>query len=143
MEFTFDGSQRRILLPSGATTVEARDLYSQWKAWVSLGVFAGGAQYLPAFRVVGGDPLTGDLAMASYFFLLNGWRVKPAEEDGEINVVGNLLVDGGGNPLVSPDGNYRVLAQFTVPVQAEAVNSQNVYKLDFNNNLITPVNTYK
>jgi hypothetical protein len=36
-------------------------------------------------------------------------------------ITGNLFVEGGGVPVVQTLGTYNVSAQFTVPVQAQAI----------------------
>ena len=60
-------------------------MYSFWKQWV----IEGNAQYLPAWRPVGGDDLGGDNSVAFYGFLANGWRVRLPQG------VDNLFVTGG------------------------------------------------
>ena len=80
------------------------------------------SKYAAAFSVLGGDPLGGDLYVASYFFLLNGWRIRPMEANHTLVLQGNITVYGGGNPVVPTLGQYNVSAQYTVPVQAQAIN---------------------
>ena len=115
MAITFNPTTKRIILDSMYVTVG--DVYSRWKEWVA----AGNSEYLPAFRVVGGDPLGGGLFVASYFFLLNGWRVRPMEMDHTLIIEGNIGVDGGGTPVVPTLGTYNVITQFTVPVAAQGI----------------------
>lgn len=116
MATTFDPTTKRIILDSASAN--AIDIYSDWKEWVAL---SDNAKYLPAFRVVGGDPIGGGLYVASYFFLLNDWRVRPMESNHNLTITGNLLVDGGGVPVVSTLGTYQVNVNYTVPVQAQGI----------------------
>lgn len=116
MPVTFEPASRRIIVDPGVTSVSAQVIYSRWKEWA-----IANSQYLPAFRVVGGDPLGGGLFVASYFFLLNGWRLRPFEGSHTLVVSGNLIVDGGGVPVVQTLGDFNVSVQYTVPVQAQGI----------------------
>lgn len=118
MSVTFDPGNRRIVIDDGVTSVSARSIYSRWKEWVQTQ-----PQYEPAFRVVGGDPIGGGLFVASYFFLINGWRVRPYEGNHTLVIDGNLIVDGGGVPVVQTIGNFNVSVQLTVPVQAQGIST--------------------
>jgi hypothetical protein len=115
---TFDGPNKLIILNNGVTEIDVqRDLYSAWKHWL---VDDGQTQWLPAFRVVGGDRRAVDAYLDATFFLINGWRVRPYEGDHELVVNalgGQLLVDfeeGGGAPFVKTLGSYNVFVQYTV-----------------------------
>jgi hypothetical protein len=116
MSVTFDAAARRIVVNTGVVSVRAQDIYSRWKEWAQTQ-----PQFDPAFRVVGGDPLGGGLFVASYFFLTNGWRLRPYEGSHTLEVLGNLIVDGGGVPVVPTLGTFQVSTQFTVPVQAQGI----------------------
>lgn len=89
---TFDGVNKVITLESGVTEVEAIDIYSRWKEWVAI---SDNAKFDPAFRTVGGDPLSSIINAGSYFFLRNdlGWRIKPPEEDITVLFAGNLAIE--------------------------------------------------
>jgi hypothetical protein len=113
---TFDPTSKRIIL--GSTYVTTAQIYSRWKEWVRT---ADNAKYLPAFRVIGGDPLGGALYISLYLFLQNGWRIRPMEMDHTLVLEGNISVDGGGDPVVPTLGSYRVLTQYTVPERAQAM----------------------
>jgi hypothetical protein len=118
MSVTFDPVNKRIVLNNGVTSVTATVIYSRWKEWAQIN-----AQYLPAFRLVGGDPIGSGLSVASYFFLSNGWRVRPYEGNHTLIIEGNLLVDGGGVPVVPTLGAFNVSTQYTVPVQAQGIST--------------------
>lgn len=114
MPIAFDPAARRIILDT--TSVSASEVWSRWADWVAAG---DNAKYLPALRHVGGDDLGGGRLIPHYLFLLNGWRVRPMESDHTLVIDGNLFVEGGGSPVVSTLGAHQVLAQLTVPVQAQ------------------------
>lgn len=116
MAIQFDPANKRIILDS--TYVQVEDVYSRWKEWAKT---EDNLKYLPAFSVVGGDPLGGGLFVASYFFLLNGWRLRPMEADQTLEIKGNINVAGGGVPLVQTLGDFNVSAQYTVPVAAQGI----------------------
>lgn len=119
MSVTFDGPNKLVICAPGTTSLDASQLYEDWKNWVLL----GNAGYLPALRTVGGDPTVGANRVAAYFFLLNGWRVRPQEAHHTLTVTGSLVVDGGGNCFVPTVGNYQVQVVQSVPVLAEAVST--------------------
>ena len=113
---TFDPVNKRIILDSANITVG--DVYSRWKEWVQL---SDNSKWPQAFTVIGGDPLGGGLYVASYFFLLNGWRLRPMEQEHTLILSGNIAVFGGGVPVVHTLGTYNVSIQYTVPVQAQGI----------------------
>lgn len=104
------------MLDSAAVTAQA--IYAAWVDWVAL---SDNAKYLPAFRSVGGDDLGGGLLIPPYYFLMNGWRVRPMEANQTLTIEGNLFVDGGGDPVVPTLGTFNVLTKLVVPVQAQGI----------------------
>ena len=116
MAIQFDPVNKRIILDSAYAT--AGQIYSRWKEWVLTG---DNSKYLQAFSVLGGDPLGGGLFVASYFFLMNGWRIRPMGANHTLILEGNIAVLGGGVPVVQTLGQYNVSTQFTVPVQAQGI----------------------
>lgn len=104
------------MLDSAAVTAQA--IYAAWVDWVAL---SDNAKYLPAFRSVGGDDLGGGLLIPPYYFLTNGWRVRPMEANQTLTIDGNLFVDGGGDPVVPTLGTFNVLVKLVVPVQAQGI----------------------
>jgi hypothetical protein len=67
--------------------------------------------WLQALRTVGGDPIGGGQEVSPYFFLTNGWRMRPYEGNHRLIVDGNFFVDGGGNPFVPTLGAYNVVVE--------------------------------
>jgi len=113
----FDGNNLRIILPAGITNIDVEaDLYSQWKEWVKL---SDNAKFPPAFRTIGGDPLTPGIDAGAYFFIQNqdGWRIRPAEEDATVFLNGNLAPEDSALDIVVPTlGNFRVLVVNLQPI---------------------------
>ena len=114
MAITLDGSTKRILLDSAS--VSAAQIWSAWVDW-----HEANQQWPLAFQLVGGNALGGGLFIPPYFFLLNGWRVRPMEASHNLTITGNLFVDGGGVPVVGTLGTYQVNVNYTVPVQAQGI----------------------
>ena len=76
-----------------------------------------------AMTQIGGDDLGSGLYVPIYVFLQNGWRVRPMESNHQLTIIGNLFAAEGGSPLVNTLGSYNVIAQYTVPVQAQAMST--------------------
>lgn len=118
MAITLDPANKRIILDSASVT--AKDIFRAWADWMLL---SDNAKYLPAFSATGGDDLGSGLSIPPYYFLLNGWRVRPMESSHNLTITGNLFVDGGGVPVVSTLGTYQVNVNYTVPVQAQGIST--------------------
>ena len=114
MAITLNGSTKRIILDSAS--VSAAQIWSAWVDW-----HEANQQWPLAFQLVGGNALGGGLFIPPYFFLMNGWRVRPMEASHNLTITGNLFVDGGGVPVVSTLGTYQVNVNYTVPVQAQGI----------------------
>jgi hypothetical protein len=115
MPITFDAASKRIILDSSSAS--ATEIYSRWTDWAAEG---DNAKYGMVIRQVGSDDLGSGLAIPPYYFLQDGWRVRPMESSHLLVVTGNLFVEGGGQPVVNTLGAYNVSVQYTVPVQAQA-----------------------
>lgn len=116
MAIAVDPAAKRIILDSASVT--AQDIFRAWADWMLL---SDNTKYLPAFAATGGDDLGGGLSIPPYYFLLNGWRVRPMESSHNLTITGNLFVDGGGVPVVATLGTYQVNVNYTVPVQAQGI----------------------
>ncbi len=114
----FDPANKRIVLDSASVT--ATELYSRSADWLAT---SDKLKYGAVFRQVGGDDLGGGLSIPPYFFLQGAWRVRPMEADHDLDFVGNLFVEGGGNPFVRTLGPYQVNVRSTVPVQAQGIST--------------------
>jgi hypothetical protein len=118
MAITVDPAAKRLVLDSGSVT--AKDIFRAWADWALL---SDNLKYQPAFSATGGDDLGGGLSIPPYYFLLNGWRVRPMEANHALTITGNLFVDGGGVPVVSTLGVFQVTVNYTVPVQAQGIST--------------------
>lgn len=118
MAIVFDATLKRVILDT--VSVSASEIYSRWVDWVGAG---DNSKHTPAFRSLGGDELGDGISVPPYFFLLNGWRIRPKEANHTLTITGNLFVDGGGDPIVSTLGNFNVLVKSVVPVQAQVVST--------------------
>lgn len=118
MPITFDAAAKRIILDSAS--VSATEMYSRSCDWLAT---SDNAKYGAVFRQVGGDDLGSGLSIPPYFFLQNGWRVRPMESSHNLTITGNLFVEGGGVPVVSTLGTFQVNVNYTVPVQAQGVST--------------------
>lgn len=114
MAFDINGSTKLITLDSASVT--AAEIWSRWVDW-----HATNQQWPLAFTLVGGIALGGGLFIPPYFFLLNGWRVRPMNIDHNLTITGNLFVEGGGVPVVATQDVHRVNVNYTVPVQAQGI----------------------
>lgn len=73
MKVTLDGVAKTITVNAGITAITIRqDVYSAWKYWVLTGT---NAKFLPAVRVIGGDPVGSGLYAGDIYFLTNGWKL--------------------------------------------------------------------
>lgn len=105
--YTFDGPNSLIILDAGVTTLDVADLYSRWKDWV---LDSDNSKYEPAFsNSVGGNPLGGGVNLGQYFFLQNGWRIRPQEASHTLTVNGNLFAIPDTFDFFAPTlGNFNV-----------------------------------
>jgi len=117
-EVSFDGINRLIIAGTGTTALDVASMYSRWKEWVAT---SDNSKFLPAFSVVGGDPTIEGQYMTSYFFLENGWKIRPYEGNHVLNVSGIVLSRDGQSPFVTTLGNYNVSIRSIVPVRTETV----------------------
>jgi hypothetical protein len=119
----FDGENLLIKVNQGVTTLDIQtDIYSDWKEWFNQ---SDNSKFLPAIRTIGGDPTVGEKVVAPYFFLMNGWKIKPASWNHTLNLIGNLFVDEpetyGSNVNVPPDGYYTVLINMSTTSDASKI----------------------
>lgn len=116
MAITFNASTKIIQLDSAI--VSAATIWSRWVDWFCT---SDNSKYLPAMEVIGGNQVDGSIYIPSYFYLLDGWRIRPMESNHNLEITGNIIVQGGGDPIVNTVGTYQVNVRFTVPVAAQLV----------------------
>jgi hypothetical protein len=130
---TFDPLNKIIGVVVGVRVLDVQyDVYSAWKRWWYSDV--DNTKYLPALRTVGGDELGGGKSLGATFFLINGWKLRPPEEDCTLQVIGNLYDDGGGSVFVKTVGNYNamVVMQVSNLTDSQVVESELSKNLDYN-----------
>ena len=120
MAYTFDGPNKLIILTTGTTTVDSKDMYSRWKDWVMVGT---NAKYLPAFSVLGGDPLPGSRFLGTTYFLENGWKIRPYEGNHTLVLSGNLYSKDGSDPFVNTLGSYNVRVMLSTSNLVDTINT--------------------
>ena len=109
--YVFDGITKKITLTSGTIAVDCVDLYSRWLDWVATG---DNSKYLPAIRLVGGDPVSGTQNLGITFFLINGWRIVPQSADHKLTISGNVYTDPFGNSVCDGVPGYSIVVEMSV-----------------------------
>ena len=108
----------------GDNELDIDAIYSEWKVWYAVD---DNSKNSPAMRTVGGDSITEVQDLGATFFLINGWRFKPAERNHRLTLVGNWFTDPSGDfTTVATDGNFQVLISERVSNLTDA----SVAKLD-------------
>ena len=116
---TFDGVNKTITL-NGLGAYSATDIYSSWKQWVATGINAG---YVKAFETTGGDPVGLKREISPYYFLSNqlGWTINMPEEDGEVDISGNLYPRDASLPMFVQATGYNVFLRMEVSLNAHVI----------------------
>lgn len=114
---TFDFLTLRIVEidTGGDNELDLVEIYSEWKQALlddppKLG-------FPPAFRQVGSDPISPTQSLGTTFFLLNGWRIRPAERNHKLTIVGNIFTDPAGESIFVP-----TIGAFTVNTETRVSN---------------------
>lgn len=110
--FSFSGINKIIQIDAGVSNFVAQDLYEAWKDWT---ILENNSKYVQAMLSVGGDEIGSGQKISPYFFLINGWMIRPQEANHTLVISGNLLATGGGSPFLTTIGNYnvRIISQVT------------------------------
>lgn len=132
---TFDPDALRIIEidASGDNELSVQEIYSEWKQWLLDD--PARLAYPSAFRYVGADPISENQSLGTTFFLTNGWRIRPAETNHKLTLVGNLFTDpAGDDAVVSTLSAFNVRVVFSVSnlVDSVFVNSADVQFSSFN-----------
>lgn len=116
MAINFNGPAKLMELGATDTALSATQIYSRWKDWVAT---SDNAKYLVAFTTVGGDPLGNDVFITPYFFLMNGWKIRPYPQDYTLTITENLLTDDNTSPFSFPSGGHsiEVVRQFALKTE--------------------------
>ena len=124
MAITIDYTNLRIVLESGVSLYDVeKDLYSRWKDDYKTN---DNSKNIVAFESEGGDPVNATLDQGAYIRMRNdlGWRIRPAEENGTVSFIGNLLAQDDTLPLTVP-----TIGAFTVLINGLQPITQNVDKI--------------
>ena len=137
---TFDGVNKLIIMDNLVTSLDVRALYAAWKQWVQE---LDNLKYLSAFDVVGGNPTIGTSSITPYFFLINGWKIRPYEGNHTLKVEGILLTADESDMFVDTIGIFRIGTQSIVPLYAETteVNNESIVYSSFQGAVWVDVNS--
>lgn len=107
--FTFDGPNKVISCELGTYSFSAGEIYSRWKDW--LVDDPARFRFVPAFSgSIGGESLGGGVFVGGYFFLQNGWVIRPQEQDHQLIVSGNLFpIPDNAALFTSTVGSFQVV----------------------------------
>ena len=121
---TFDPVNLRIVeIDSGGDNeLNVVEVYSEWKDWLLADPSRLG--HPPAFREVGGDPISGTQSLGITYFLSNHWKIRPAERDHKLTLAGNLFTDPAGESAFVP-----TLGAFTVNTETRVSNLIDIVSL--------------
>jgi len=116
---TFDGPNKLILVNEGITDLQFReDVYSNWKEWVKA---RDNAKYPEAIAIIGGDPLPGNRALGTTYFLDNGWRMRTWEGHHELTVTGNFFTREGDSAFVPTINPWTITINLNTSTLVEAL----------------------
>lgn len=89
------------------------EAYSEWKDWARTGSNLG---FPPAFRQVADDPVSPTQNLVPKFFLNveDGWKIRPADRDHQLSVVGDLFTDPAGVNPIEPRAGRTIAVQYFV-----------------------------
>ncbi|MEY4529786.1 MAG: Synechococcus virus Syn5 [Deinococcota bacterium] len=118
LDITFNGSGKLIVCGSSVNSLNALEIYSEWKRWALTN-----PQWLPAMSALGGDPLPGGLAVGTYVFLENGWKIRPREAHHTLTIVGNLFTRDGSSAFVPSLGAFTVTTQILASSLAQGIST--------------------
>jgi len=118
---TFDPVALRIVEIStgGDNVLQVQEIYSEWKDWMLSD--AQNMGHPPAFEVVQSPDLPSGSTPAPYSLLANGWKIRPAELDHRLTLVGNIFATTGDSIAVPTLGTFNVLVEIEVSPQALVV----------------------
>lgn len=89
MAFTFDGPNKIIQCDPGTVQFSSATVYSAWKRWAQE---SDNAKYQRAFEdSVGSNELGGGVLLGAYYFITNGWKIRPQDTDHTLVIEGNLF----------------------------------------------------
>lgn len=121
---TFDPINLRIVeIAAGASNVlNIQEVYSEWKQWLLND--PARLAYPQAFRYVGADPISLTRSVGTVYFLLNGWRIRPAELNHTLTLEGDIYTDPfGSSPVVDTLGAFNARVEYSTSHLTELINA--------------------
>lgn len=121
-KFTVDTTNKLFIAKTGVVSFDVQiDLYSDGKEHWLTDTTANKFDF--PVRTVAGDPISGSESISPFFFLRDGWKIRPDEVDHQLDVLGNLFIDTGeiGGLFVPTTGGFTVLVNITVSSKATSV----------------------
>jgi len=113
---TFDPDLRHIIEidAGGDNVLDFFEIYSEWKVWLKTG---SNSMHAQAIRYVGGDAISSTQQVGTTYFMLNSWRIRPAESSHRLTINGNIFTDPAGESIFVP-----TLGAFTVNAEISTSN---------------------
>jgi hypothetical protein len=100
-----------IIDTGGDNEINVLEIFSEWKDWL-LANHSARAGLPQAFTVIGGEDKSPTTQLGQAFFLHPEWKIRPAERDHRVVLVGDIQVLGGvGSVFVPTVGAFTVLAE--------------------------------
>lgn len=124
MTVIFDGSNKLILPDDTSGSLNIKYVYSEWKRWS-----INNSNFLRAFSTVGGDPISSDNNIPTYFYLMNGWRIKWKDGNISVEIQGNLLVHGGLDVPYLPIKNGYSYNLTSVVATQDALSAERLHEM--------------
>lgn len=118
----FDGDALIMTLDATANQSLINDWYEPWKDWVRSSPL--NRRYPQLFLSEGGAPVNATLNQGAYIRGNNaaGWRIKPPEQDIEINFEGNLVRVDDALPIFRKTfGNFNTAIYNAQPITTQSV----------------------
>lgn len=138
MAITFDGPNKTIILTSGTTELDVKDLWSRWIDWM---LVSDNGKYLFAMEQIGGQIISvaNNSYIPLYISLINGWKIRPQEANHTLNVTeGILLTSDNSDPFVTTLGIFNVRINYQQPIAAVSITTSvtGTDLTDINNSLL-------
>jgi hypothetical protein len=112
-KFTYDTAAKLFVLNAGVSTL---DLRTEFYSWAKFDWMTDDDLNKLRFPIesIGGQDIGGGVSISPYYSLRYGWRVRPAEENSSISVIGNLITDTGDDPFVGTVGTFDTVIKYVV-----------------------------
>lgn len=123
----FDGQAKLIILET-EIEISVQEIYSSWKRFVFQK-----PNFLPAFKVIGGDPLPGGRFLGTTFILIHDWKIRPSEKNHHLVIDGNLFTEDSSLVFVPTLGNYNVIVEMRVSNLIDTISTSGSSGMDDKN----------